>query len=251
MIAVKNLSITLSGRSVVSDVSFNLARGEFAALTGPNGAGKSTVLKGLAGVVPVTGEISIAGQPAASLSALARAGHLAWLPQTRPVAWNLMAEDVAALGRFAGSPAPYDRMGQADRSAVDAALARADAAHLAGRSFQSLSGGEQARVHLARLLASPAPCLLLDEPCAALDIAHQFSLMQALAAEAATGRTILIVIHDLALAARYCPRILVMHEGRLEADGAPNEVLSGPLLTSVFGVSRDPQGAFWPAGRSN
>ncbi|MFN4185328.1 MAG: ABC transporter ATP-binding protein [Hyphomonas sp.] len=242
MISAEHLTVSLSGRDVAREVSFWLNAGEFAALVGPNGAGKSSVLKALAGVVPSDGEVRIGNAPADKMTVRERAKHLAWLPQTRPVAWNLIAEDVVALGRFADAPAPFDRMGEADRAAVVAALEKADATHLIGRSFQALSGGEQARVHLARLLASPAPVLLLDEPCAALDIAHQLSLMAALKAEAAAGRTLIVVLHDLELAARFCPRILVMQAGDLVADGAPDEALSAGTLGQVFGVRKGADG---------
>lgn len=242
MMEVRGLTVSLGGREVSRNVSFCLASGELVALTGPNGAGKSSAVRALAGVIPSAGEVVIAGHPAASLTVRERAGHLAWLPQTRPVAWNLMAEDVAALGRFAGAPAPYGRMGREDKAAVDTALNKADAAHLAGRTFQALSGGEQARIHLARLLASPAPLLLLDEPCAALDIAHQLALMETLAAEAASGRAVLVILHDLHLAERFCQRILVMQDGALLADGPPADALSDQRLARVFGVRRSGAG---------
>jgi iron complex transport system ATP-binding protein len=244
MISVDGLVVSLAGRRVVEDVSFTLEAGAFAALTGPNGAGKSTALKAMAGVAAVeAGRVRIGGEDASGLRAPARARRLAWLAQARPVAWNLRVEDVVALGRFAEAPEAYDRMGAEGRAAVDAALAKADAAHLGGRAFQALSGGEQARVHLARLLASPAPVLLLDEPCAALDIAHQLSLMETLAAEAAAGRTVLVVLHDLELAARYCQRVIVMDAGRVVADGAPEAALSADVLGRVFGVQRGAGGA--------
>jgi iron complex transport system ATP-binding protein len=244
MISVDRLSVSLGGRRVVEDVSFTLAVGTFAALTGPNGAGKSTALRAMAGVAAVeAGKVLIGGEDAAGLNALARARKLAWLPQARPVAWNLRVEDVVALGRFAEAPEAYDRMGAEGRAAVDGALEKADAAHLAGRAFQALSGGEQVRVHLARLLASPAPVLLLDEPCAALDIAHQLSLMETLAAEAASGRTVLVVLHDLQLAGRYCERVIVMDAGRVVADGPPGTAFSQEVIERVFGVSRGPDGA--------
>lgn len=238
MISGEHLSVSVNGQALVKDVSFWMKDGEMAALVGPNGAGKSTLLKALAGVMAAEGEVRVGGLPADGMSVRERAGQLAWLPQSRPVAWNLMAEDVVALGRFAGAPAPFDAMGPADRAAVATAMDKADAAHLTGRAFQALSGGEQARVHLARLLASPAPVLLLDEPCAALDVAHQLSLMQTLAQEARGGRTVLVVLHDLELAARFCPRILVMQAGELVADGTPGTALSAGNLASVFGVKR-------------
>ena len=249
MISVNGLTLSLGGRRVVDDLSFELGAGELVALTGPNGAGKSSALKAIAGVAAAeAGSTRIDGVDAAGLDVRARARCLAWLAQSRPVAWNLVVEDVVALGRFAESPSAYDRLGAEGRSAVDAALMKADAAHLSGRSFQALSGGEQARVHLARLLASPAPCLLLDEPCAALDIAHQLSLMDALVAEATSGRAILVVLHDLELASRFCKRIIVLEDGRKVADGAPDDALNVHVLERVFSVRRNASGGLVRAG---
>lgn len=244
MISVDGLSVSLAGRRVVDNVAFRLGAGEFAALTGPNGAGKSSLVKAAAGVIPPdAGEVRLGGDRLADLSLAGRARRAAWLPQARPVAWNLNAEDVAALGRFVEAPKAFGRLGGADRAAVETAMVKADAAHLLGRAYQALSGGEQARVHLARLLASPAPVLLLDEPCAALDISHQLALMETLAAEATAGRTVLVVLHDLELAARHCPRILVMAEGRIVADGPPETAFAAETLGAVFGVRRGPDGA--------
>jgi iron complex transport system ATP-binding protein len=249
MISANGLSICLGGQRVVTDLSIALGEGELVALVGPNGAGKSSALKALAGVTPlVAGEILIDGVNARRLSLRARARCIAWLPQARPVAWNLAAHDVVSLGRFAESPSAYEHLGAADRQAVDEALVKADAVQLAARAFHTLSGGEQARVHLARLLASPAPCLLLDEPCAALDIAHQLSLMETLAAEAASGRAILVVLHDLDLAARYCQRIMVMEAGRKVADDGPHDALNHHVLEQVFGVRRNAEGGLVRAG---
>lgn len=249
MISVSGLVVHLAGKVVIDDLSFSLSPGEFVALAGPNGAGKSTALKAVAGVARITsGGVRIGDTDAARMTRSARARALAWLPQFRPVAWNLNAEDVVALGRFIESPAPYVRLGAADRAAVDAALAKSDAAHLAGRAIQALSGGEQARVHLARLLASPAPSLLLDEPCASLDISHQLSLMQTLSNEAASGRAVMVVLHDLELAARYCSRVIVIDGGRKIADGPPEASLSDEVLRRVFSVQRGPSGSLVRAG---
>lgn len=245
MIEVKDLCVSLGGRRVVDGVSLSARAGDFIALTGPNGAGKSTALKAMAGILTADdGSVSVDGSALTGLDVRERAQRLAWLPQTRPVAWNLRAEDVVALGRFVTAPGGYDQLGPADKAEVDAALGKADARHLAGRAFQTLSGGEQARVHLARLLASPAPCLLLDEPCAALDVAHQIDLMETLAAEAARGRCVIVVLHDLTLAARHCARVAVMNGGRLVADGPPETALDAGVLARVFGVSRGPGGDF-------
>ncbi|MFN4225789.1 MAG: ABC transporter ATP-binding protein [Hyphomonas sp.] len=239
MISVNGVSVSLGRRRVVDGVSLTLAAGHFVALTGPNGAGKSTLMKAMAGGLALeAGEVCLGREALSSLSVAQRARRVAWLPQTRPVAWNLDAEDVVALGRFVEAPQAYARMPDSGKAAVDAALVKADAAHLKGRAYQALSGGEQARVHLARLLASPAPVLLLDEPCAALDIVHQLSLMETLAQEAAGGRTVLVVLHDLELATRFCPRIVVMQDGRKVADGTPETALSADVLAQVFGVAR-------------
>jgi iron complex transport system ATP-binding protein len=165
------------------------------------------------------GEVRIGDTATEGLTLAERARRVAWLPQARPVAWNLRVQDVAALGRFVEAPQGFDRLGAGDRVAVETALAKADATHLTGRPLQALSGGEQARVHLARLLASPAQCLLLDEPCASLDIAHQLSLMETLAAEAS-----------------------VMDRGRKVSDGPTPEALSEEVLAGVFGVRRSALG---------
>ena len=153
-----------------------------------------------------------------------------------------------AVGRLIEARGPYGRLGAADREAVDSALVKCDAAHLAGRSIEALSGGEQARVHLARLLASPAPSLLLDEPCASLDISHQLSLMQTLSNEAASGRGVMVVLHDLELAARYCSRVIVLDGGRKIADGSKDVSLSDDVLRRVFAVQRGPSGGLVRAG---
>ncbi len=249
MISVSGLVVHLAGQAVVNDLSFSLAPGEFVALAGPNGAGKSTALKAVAGIAPIgSGSVRIGDRDAAGMNRSTRARALAWLPQFRPVAWNLCAEDIVALGRFIESPAPYIRLGAADRAAVDSALVKSDAAHLAGRAIHTLSGGEQARVHVARLLASPAQNLLLDEPCASLDISHQLSLMQTLSNEAASGRAVMVVLHDLELAARYCSRVIVLDGGRKVADGPPESSLSDDVLRRVFAVQRGPSGGLVRAG---
>jgi iron complex transport system ATP-binding protein len=244
MISVGGLSVTRNRKLVLNGIGFQLQPGEFVALTGPNGSGKSTLLQALAGTLPASsGEISIAGKPATTLSRSERAREVAWLAQQRPLAWNLRVEDVAALGRFAQTAAPYDRLGTDERRAVDAALEKTGAMRFVGHDVLGLSGGEQASVHLARLLASDAPVLLLDEPCAALDLSHQFSLMDTLRREAASGRTVLVVLHDLELALRYCPRMIVLCAGGVVGDGPSHEVLADDLLESAFALRRAPSGA--------
>ena len=248
MIEAHCLHVSSRDRAIVRDVSFNVGAGQLVGLAGPNGAGKTTLLKAIAGILRSDGQLTLAGQNASGMAAPERARHIAYLPQTRPLAWDLPAEDVVALGRFSAGAGAYHTMASGERAAVIAAMAKADAGHLAGRSFRSLSGGEQARLHIARLLCSPAPILLLDEPCAALDIAHQLSLMDILRTEAAAGRTIMVVMHDLQLAERFCPRLMVMRDGLLVADGAASAILSPSCLQTVFGVRRSDAGWFVPAG---
>ena len=239
MIAFTSVSANMGQQPALRDVSVEAGAGEVVALTGPNGAGKSTLLKVAAGLItPAAGDVLVGGALLTDMPYAERARHIAWLPQVRPVAWNLFAEDLVALGLGVRSANGYDRLAPAGRQRVDAALAQMSAGHLKGRRVQSLSGGEAARLHMARVLVSDAKLLLLDEPAAALDIEHQLALMDVLAGEAGAGRTVLVAIHDLDLAARFCSRIVVMHEGRVEADGPPEQALSAEVLDRVFRVRR-------------
>jgi len=239
MIELRNVSADLGRRSVLKGVSLAAGPGEIVALAGPNGAGKSTLLKIAAGLIaPAAGEVLVDGALLGDMPYADRAKHIAWLPQARPVAWNLFAEDLVALGLGVRSANGYDRLAPAAQQQVDAAMSEMSAGHLKGRHLQSLSGGEAARLHMARVLVSEARLLLLDEPLAALDIEHQLALVDVLATEAASGRTVLVAIHDLDLAARFCSRIVVMHEGQVEADGTPEHALDAAVLARVFSVRR-------------
>ncbi|MFT5775625.1 ABC transporter ATP-binding protein [Hyphomonas sp.] len=249
MIDVSGINVDLGGRPVLADVSLSVAPREFIALVGPNGAGKSTLLRVIAGLLaPHSGKVAFGDADIASLTHRERALLVAWLPQVRPVAWNLIAEDLVALGRFVTSPSPYDRCGRADRSAIDDALERAGATPYRHRPVHTLSGGEQARLHLARTLATSSRALLLDEPGAALDIAHRLSLMKVLQDECAAGRAVVAAVHDLDLASRFCSRIIVLDQGHVVADGAPDVALDAACLARVFAVRRNPNGVFEPAG---
>lgn len=247
MISARSVEIQLGNRLVVEDVSLSLQRGEFIGLAGPNGAGKSTLLRGLAGLLPVAaGSIRIDGRDISLMKPGERAGQIAWLGQLRPVAWNLVVQDIAALGRHKSLAVPYARLASPHKTAIDRALEKAGASHLRDRHFDDLSGGEQARVHVARLLASPAQFLLLDEPCAALDISHQLSLMDTLRQEASNGRGVIIVLHDLMLITRSCPRAILLDHGRLVADGSSEAVFDEHRLASIFGVRRASDGHLQP-----
>jgi len=245
--ALIKASVVLAGRPVLNAVSFSVAPGEFVALTGPNGAGKSTAIRALLGLVPLSaGEARLGGDPVQSLAPSERGRRAAWLAQDRSSAWAIRVKDLAALGRFAWSGAPYERLAQADRTIVDDALARAGAAALADRPLDALSGGEQARAHLARALAARAPVLAVDEPAAALDLRHQYEAMSVLRTEADLGRAVIAALHDLDAAARWADRVIVLDQGRVAADAAPGSALNAELLAGVFGVRRREQGGYDP-----
>lgn len=233
---MQRLCVQLSGKPVLHDVSLNAGSGDFIGLIGPNGAGKSTLLRTAAGLTGIeSGVRTLDGADIETLSPIARARRLAFLPQARPVYWSMTARAIVTLGRFAYGGATRDHA--QDTKAVDAALQEAGAAHLGDRPASDLSGGERARIHLARTLAGQTSVILADEPITALDPAHQLSVMSLLRAKAEAGGTVIAALHDLTLAARYCTRLITLHHGRVIADGAPRNILTADLLRDIFGVS--------------
>ncbi|WP_440958110.1 ABC transporter ATP-binding protein [Oceanicaulis sp. LC35] len=244
-ILVDRLRVLRGDRDILSDISFEVKAGEMIALIGPNGAGKSTLIKAMLGLIePDMGGVLLNGAPVGSLTPKARAQQMAYLPQDRAVAWSVTGGDLVALGRFAWGGAAYDRLGAADRDAVDAALEKAGAVELKDRLIHELSGGEQARLHLARVLATGAPVLLADEPIAALDPRHQLEAMRVLRAQADQGASVICALHDLELARRHADRVAVIHQGRLHTLATPDEALTEQVLAQVFGVTAAPGGGF-------
>jgi iron complex transport system ATP-binding protein len=234
---VTNVSIQARHHKIVDDLSMTLEQGELVGLIGPNGAGKSTLLRSIIGAGnPSTGGFAIDGVPLSELSALQRARRLAYLPQERHVEWQLPARAVVMLGRFPyrhgfGPPAPECE------AAVDRALAAVEAASFAQRSVTSLSGGERARILLARALAVEAPLLMADEPIAELDPYHQIHVMEILRDKANEGCGVLAVLHDLTLAARFMDRLILIDQGQVVAEGRPDQVLSDANLQTVYRIS--------------
>ena len=231
-----DLTFKAGDTALVQKANLRLVPGELVALLGPNGAGKTSLLRTALGLEKrAAGMATLGGTDSERLSPMHRARLVAYLPQQRPLAWPNTVRDVVALGRFAYGAAP-GRLSAADAAAVDAAIAQCDLDELAERETDTLSGGELARVHCARAFATEAPLLIADEPVAALDPRHQFRVMDIVRQFVTKGGGALVVLHDIALAARYASRMVWMQEGRIIADGSPAETLTEQRLADVYGV---------------
>jgi len=236
-IQLSHISVALSGRPVLQDVSLTIRAGECVALLGANGAGKSTLMRAAIGLAsPQSGSALLNGEDPALMAPAARARAAAYLPQIRALAWPLLVRDVVALGRFAHG-GNLGALRGADRDAVARALADCELQNLADRNADTLSGGERARMHIARALAAAAPILLADEPVAALDPLHAWRVMTLIGDFAAKGGAALTVLHDPALAGRFCSRIIGLKDGRVVADGPPRTVLSPAFLAEIYGAA--------------
>jgi iron complex transport system ATP-binding protein len=249
VIGVRDLQLQLGGRAVLQDLNFDIGAG-WTAIVGPNGAGKSTLLRVLAGLLaPQRGRVLLAGQALTTLRPLQRARQLAWMAQQGESSGELDVRQTVALGRIAhlglaGAPGPHDD------AVVQAAMARTECGEWAGRRLHELSGGERQRVLLARVLATEAPLLLLDEPTTHLDAPHQVALARLFRELARERRGVVTVLHDLAIALR-ADRVLVLQQGRLRADGAPQDAALQNALEQVFDhaihVRRDAAGHLHPS----
>ena len=236
LLALNQAVVQRGKRTVLDKLDLTLEAGELVALVGPNGSGKTTALRALLGLVPLSsGSATIGGHDVGGLDPEARARQVAYLPQARPMAWPLSVGDTVALGRFAYG-ATSSRLDTEDRSAIDRALLDCDLVALRNRPVTGLSGGELARVHMARALAAKAPALLADEPTAALDPRHQWQVMQVLAGQAKAGGGVMVVVHDLALAAAFCSRIVLIKDGQVLANGTPEKVLTPDNIGQAYGV---------------
>lgn len=239
MLSAHHVTVRAGTRTLLDDISVELAPGRVTAVLGPNGAGKSTLLQCLAGLrLPVGGSAQLAHAQLAELTSAERARRIGYLPQQAQLHWNLHVRALVALGRFPRR-GRFGPLSAVDEAAIDAALAQTDAAPFAEREAGTLSGGELARVLLARVLAGEPDWILADEPFAALDIAHRFDLADRFRAIAAGGTGVVVVLHDMALAGRLADDILLLDQGRLVGCGPAPMVLASPALERVFGVRLD------------
>lgn len=232
---ISALTVSLGQSEVIDDLSCTIARGAFVGLIGPNGSGKTTLIRAVMGLVPSSGVVRLDGSQLSAMTARERAKHIAYLPQDGEVVWPMAVEDVVMLGR-APHRAGFAPPSEADRAAVDRALAAMGLEDFRRRSARALSGGERARVLIARALAQETPVLIADEPTAGLDPAHQIAAMETFSSLARTGRTVLVSLHDLALAAQWCDRLILLDRGRIAASGSPEQVLTAETLARVYGV---------------
>ncbi len=237
MLIAEHLNVALAGRAVLSDVSLSLSSGHLVALVGPNGAGKTTLLRALAGLIPSEGAIHVGGEALSSLPLRERAKRYAYLPQGHVVHWPLPARDIVALGRYPHGVTDPARLSPKDTEAVLRAMRATDVVEFSDRRVTELSGGERSRVALARVLAVEAPVILADEPTASLDPRHQIDVMKNLRAAADGDALVIVVTHDLGLAARFADHVLVLSEGRLVSQGAPAEALSELVMGDVFRIN--------------
>jgi iron complex transport system ATP-binding protein len=235
-IAIDGLSADIGRRSVLTDISATLRPGRLIGIIGPNGAGKSTLARCLLGLVPAReGSVTLGDRDVRAIAARELASMIAYLPQGQTLHWPLSVERLVALGRLPHL-GPMSRLSAQDHAIVREAMTRADVNHLAGRTATELSGGERARVMLARALAVGAPAIVADEPLASLDPGHQLDVMALLTGEARTGSLVIAVLHDLTMAARFCDEILLMHQGQLVTHGSPEHVLTAQRLEHVYRI---------------
>lgn len=235
LLRVENLSVSRQKRMVVGGISFDVEEGEFVGLIGPNGAGKSTLLRAILAQLPYQGSVILNGQESAQLKNAKRAQILSYIAQDREISWNMRVEAVVQLGRLARLP-QFSGLTMQDQQLVESAVNALEIGHLRDKPARELSGGEQARVLIARALAQDTPLMLADEPVAGLDPSHQLGLMQIFRDLVVGSRSIICTLHDLGLAARWCTRLLLMKNGRLVADGTPAEILSDDVIRDLYGV---------------
>jgi iron complex transport system ATP-binding protein len=241
---VSGLQFRRGSRIILDSIDLQLQSGCVTAVLGPNGAGKSTLLSCVAGLLSAPrGAVELDGASLASIPAMQRARRIAFLPQTPEIAWAVDVETLVSLGRipFQGVASEAE-----NHAAIARAMERTQVSQWSNRTVTTLSGGERARVLLARILAGESDWILADEPFTGLDPAHQFEAAELLRSVADRGGGVVLTIHDLTLAARIADRVVILDDGRIVADGTPQAALTPRILREVYGVDAqwltDPNG---------
>ena len=235
-IAVQDLTLRIADATILDRISLDFGCGEVVGLIGPNGAGKSSLLRCIAGLsTPSGGSVRYDGKTFAELGQKQIAKRLAYLAQGGDAHWPLRVDHVVALGRLPHRQ-PLSGPSAHDLAAVEQAMIATEVVGFRGRTISSLSGGERMRVLLARALAVEADILLADEPVAAVDPLHQLRIMQLLQAVADQGKCVVVVLHDLTLATRFCDRLVLLDRGRKLLDGPP-ALLTDEVIQQAYGVS--------------
>ena len=229
------VSVKLGSYLALENIDLRLDKCDFVAILGPNGAGKSTLLRAMAGIIPSLGGAKARFRPIAGLTGDERKNYFAYLSQDREISWPMPVRDVVAMG-LDDQPGATIKISRNDAALMAEILWECGLERLTDRPVNSLSGGERSRVLLARALLSRAPVLLVDEPTAALDPAGQIKILELLAARARSGRPVIAVLHDVALATRFATRAILLERGRKVADDAPKKVILSKAMTKAFGI---------------
>jgi iron complex transport system ATP-binding protein len=235
-IEAKDLAVRFGRITLLRKINLTISAGEIVGLIGPNGSGKTTLLRILANLrLPDEGTVGYAGRSATQIGARRLSQQIAYLAQSAAVHWPMRVETLVALGRLPHQR-PMQGLTSSDRAAVERAMIACDVLAFRERTMSEVSGGERVRILLARALAVEAEMLLADEPIAALDPLHQLQVMELLRRTAREGRGVVVVLHDLALAARYCDRLVLLAGGGILAEGEPGDVLTDTHIAAAYGV---------------
>lgn len=235
-IQLKNVHVTIEQKSILENIDLTVNKGEFIGLIGPNGSGKSTLLKSILTLLPIqNGDIFINGKQIHALTQKDLAKQISYVPQETVVSFDFPSKEIVAMGRH-----PYHTFFKSesdeDKMMVERAMNQTNTLHLADKSILSLSSGQRQLIMIAKGIAQDTPIILLDEPISALDIYYQLHILSLLKNLSENGKTMIIVLHDLNLAARFCDKLLLLKDGRIQQYGLPEEVLTESLLKSVYHI---------------
>lgn len=227
-----NLSVSIGGAQILKSLNGSIKAGAITAIIGPNGSGKTTLLSALVGLRKISGDVMLGDQNIHKMPSKIRAQKIGYLPQKSEVNWNISVSNLVELGAM-----PYQA--KAKSNSISQAMDLTDIGHLAQRKAMDLSGGELSRALFARVLAGNPEWIMLDEPMAHLDLAHQFDMIALLKSIKAKGKNIVIIVHDLQQAAQLADNIIIMQDGKIDSEGPTDEVLNTLMLARVFGIKAE------------